>query len=133
MAFTRAIADLSGLQQKARPGFGWLAHLNPNSDVTDAAATITFPKMAGGLYIRSGLTVGRTDTTDTAANILAANPDMDIGDSFVLCISNQSGFTLTLAGGAGVTASGNLLVLTLTSKFVVLTRSGAATMTMVAL
>lgn len=133
MTFARAVANTQGLQQNARPGFGWLAHLNPATDATDAAATISAAEIAGGLYIRSGITAGRTDTSDTAANILAANPEMDIGDSFILCVSNQSGFTLTLAGGTGVTASGNLLVLTLTSKFVVFTRTGTATMTMVAL
>lgn len=133
MAFVRAIADAAGLQQKARPGFGWLAHLNPSSDATDAAATISAAELAGGLYIRSGITAGRIDTSDTAVNIIAANPEMNIGDSFVLCVSNQSGFTLTLAGGVGVTASGNLLVLTLTSKFVVFTMTSATTMTMVAL
>jgi len=133
MAFIRAYAEVSGLMQKARPGFGWLAHLNPFSDATDVAATMTSAKMSGGLYIRSGLTVGRTDTTDIATNILAANADMDIGDSFIVCVSNQSAQSLTLAGGVGVTASGNLVVLTLTSKFLVFTRTGPATMTMVAL
>ena len=133
MSFNRALADVGGFDQKGRPGFGWLAHLNPASDATDAAATISAAEMAGGLYIRSGITAGRIDTSDTAANILAANPEMDIGDSFILAVSNQSAQSLTLAGGTGVTASGNLVVLTLTCKFVVFTKTSATTMTMVAL
>ena len=133
MPFTRVIVDLEGLQQKGRPGFGWLAHLNPTTNATDVASTMTASQLSGGLYIRSGLTVGRTDTSDTAVNILALNGEMDIGDSFVVAISNQSTQSLTLAGGAGVTASGNLVVLTLTCKFVVFTRTAAATMTMIAL
>lgn len=133
MSFVRALADVDGLTQKARSGFGWLVHLSNASDATDAAATISAAELAGGLYTRSGLSVGRTDTSDTAVNILAANPTMDIGDSFMVAVSNQSAQSLTLAGGTGVTASGNLVVLTLTCKFVVFTKTSATTMTMQAL
>ena len=131
--FVRVIGEVDGLQQKGRPGFGWMTHLVNNSDATDAAATISAAELAGGLYTRSGITAGRIDTSDTAVNILAANPNMDIGDSFVVAVSNQSAQSLTLAGGTGVTASGNLVVLTLTCKFVVFTKTSATTMTMQAL
>ena len=69
----------------------------------DSNQTISAAAITGGLYSRTGMTAGRTDTTDTAVNILAQMPGMDIGDSFLLMISNVVAFALTLAGGTGVT------------------------------
>jgi len=133
MPFRRNVVDDQGLQRRGRAGFGWLAHLLAAPESRDSNQTISAGEIAGGLYVRSGLLSPRTDTSDTAANILAANPEMDIDDSIVLAVSNQSTQSLTLAGGASVTASGNLVVLTLTCKFVVFTKTSATTMTMLAL
>lgn len=133
MGFKRAAVYDGGIQRPARTGDGHLMHASAATMTADAASTITVDKLAGGLILRSGITAGRIDTSDTAANILAAFPEMDIGDSFEVVISNTSGFTQTLAGGANVTASGNLLNLTLSHKHVIFTKTSATAMTMVAL
>ena len=133
--FARPAFYQGGLQQKGGPGYGWLAGLTAATETADAATTITAAKIAGGLVLRSGATAGRTDTSDTAANLLLDNriASMNVGESFVVAYSNQSAQSITIAGATGVTASGNLVILTLTCKFLVYTRTGAATFTLVAL
>lgn len=86
-----------------------------NTNANDSAQTITAAQCLGGLYIRSGITAGRTDTTATAALIIAAlaaidNCPIGIGDSWDLEISNQEAFALTIAGGVGVTLTGRTTV-----------------------
>jgi hypothetical protein len=127
------INDASGLTRIARQGDGCFSQLNPSALSADANTTIAVSDLAGGLILRSGLTAGRTDTSPTAALLTAAFTNMDVGDSFEVTISNQSGFTETLAGGVGVTASGNLLVLTLTAKRVLFIKDSAAAWRMIAL
>jgi len=133
--FNRPAVYQGGLQQKSGSGLGWLASPRAVAEATDAATTITATKLAGGLVLRSGATAGRTDTCDTAANLLLNEEiaSMDINDSFVVAYSNQSAQSITIAGSSGVTASGNLVILTLTNKFLVFTRTGVATFTLVAL
>lgn len=126
MPFLRAQARSGGLVKDGRPGDGWFAHPSVTAQAADSPQTIPATAIAGGVYVRTGLTAGRTDTTDTAANILATMPDMDIGDSFVLAISNVTGQTLTIAGGAGVTMAGQATVLLNTMRMFLFTRTGAA-------
>lgn len=78
----------------------------PGIFVTDANSVIPAATLVSGLYFRNGITAARTDTTDTAANITANMPGMDPGDCFLLMVSVQPAFALTLAGGTGVTLLG---------------------------
>lgn len=133
MPYTRVMLQDGGLQRPARAGDGFYSNVIRTPITADSAQVITIAAILGGLILRSGATAGRTDTSDTAANILAAAPAMDIGDSIEFTVSNTSGFSITLAGGTGVTASGNLIVLTLTDKRVILFKTSATTMDMVAL
>ena len=125
MPFSRAQVRLGGQVKDLKPGDGWCAAPSITSQAADSAQTISAAAVAGGLYVRSGLTTGRTDTTDTAANLLAALPDMDIGESFLLAVSNVTGQTLTIAGGTGVTVVGQSTVLLNTMRFFMFTRTGA--------
>lgn len=127
----RPIVQEGGLARKARDGDGLLAFLDPQSMAVDAASTITWANMAGGLVIRSGATANRIDTTDTAANILAGNPGMEIGEAFIVIFTNQVAFTITLAGGTSVTASGNLVIAANGWKMAMFTKTSATTMTMI--
>jgi hypothetical protein len=77
---------------------------------TVGAGTITGAGIAGGMSLRSGPTAAFTDTTDTAANIIAALPNATIGQSWDWTYENTTNFLATLAGGTGVTISGNTLV-----------------------
>lgn len=134
MGFNRAkVQDYLGLFRGSRAGDGFIANPAIFHDSTDAAGTISAAEMAFGVYRRTGLSVGRTDTTDTAANILAADAfkGMDIGDSYVFQIVNHSGQTLTIAGGAGVTIVGPTTLATNTSRLAILVRTAAATFDLV--
>lgn len=70
---------------------------------TVGAGTLTAAGLVGGLIMRSGPTANFTDTTDTAAKILAALPGIVVGSSFLIRIKNNTAFIETLAAGAGVT------------------------------
>lgn len=73
---------------------------------TVGAGTLTAAAIAGGVINRSGPTAAYTDTTDTAANIIAALPNAQLGQSWEATIVNTTGFAETIAGGTGVTLSG---------------------------
>lgn len=132
--FNRAIvATAEGDRRGARPGDGWLSNVTIAAVSADTNQTITIAQMLGGVITSAGKTAGRTFTTDTAANLLLGLPNMDVGESLMFQLASIDGFTTTVAGGTGVTASGNLAVLTLTSKEFILTRTGAATFNLVGL
>lgn len=130
MSFKRASVNDQGLNRKARAGDGALMHMQRTNQTTNADSVIAVAAILGGIYSRSGTNTNRTDTTDTAANILAAMPEMDIGDTYMFMVSNATANPLVIAGGANVTASGNLTVPTLTSKWFLLTKTSATAMTL---
>lgn len=79
-------------------------------------ATVTTDSTAGPLTITAAMIVGsylkrdpaggnRTDTTDTAANIVAAVDNAQVGSSWLFIYKNTANGaeTVTLAGGTGVT------------------------------
>lgn len=76
--------------------------------VTIGAGTWTATQIVSGLIYRTGPTAGYTDTTDTAAAILAAlagnQPAAEVmpGTSFRLLLVNSVAFALTFAAGVGV-------------------------------
>ena len=75
--------------------------------------TLSAAEMVGGWILRTGAATGAvTDTTDTAANLVAAYnaSDTQVGSSFLLGINNTTGQTLTLAAGSGVTVSGTATI-----------------------
>jgi len=73
---------------------------------TVGAGTLTAAGITAGLITRSGSTAAYTDTTDTAALIIAAVPRYRAGQSWLLTIKNTVAFTQTLAAGVGVTLAG---------------------------
>lgn len=122
------VQDTLNQNQLARTGMGWLAAV-AETVLADANSTITAAAITGGLVTQVP-TAARTDTTDTAANISAAFPNMDVGDSYLFFICAKAAFALTIAGGTNVTASGNLTVPASTGKFFLLVKTaGGATPT----
>jgi hypothetical protein len=84
---------------------------------TAGAGTWAGALIATGLFRRTGPGAGYTDTTDTAANILAAlagnSPSAEVapGTTFRLRVLNTVAFLLTFAAGVGVvTGTGTLNV-----------------------
>lgn len=73
---------------------------------TVGAGTLTAAGLVGGIILRSGSTAAYTDTTATAAQIVAAVPVAYIGKTFRITIQNTVAFAETLAAGTGVTLAG---------------------------
>jgi hypothetical protein len=75
---------------------------------TVGAGVWTGAAIATGIIRRTGSTAAYTDTTDTAANIIAAlsgnSPSLNVlpGQSFRLLVQNTVAFALTFAAGVGV-------------------------------
>lgn len=76
---------------------------------TVGAGTLTAAGLLGGDILRTGPTSAFTDTTDTAALIQAVWVG-SVGSSFQFVYQNTTAFIATLAGGTGVTLSGNVTV-----------------------
>lgn len=129
MSFTRAIVQNdSALPQEQRSGGGWCMNTGkPVRVTTDADHTIPYANISGGALYYSALSAGRAATTPTAADILAANPEMDIGDSFNCLISIEDAFALTWAAGTGVTLAGRSTTPASSSTQVIITKLTATT------
>lgn len=95
-----------GVAELTRQGAGMLDAIDWTVVATDANMTMTVAQMAGGGVQYSSLSAGRQVTTPTAALILAAAPDMDIGDTFSFLVSAVAAFAVTWVAGAGVTLAG---------------------------
>ena len=84
-----------------------VAFINPMALGTVGAGTLLAALLApGNLIQRTGPTVAFTDTTDTAANIIAAYPEIDLGVTWEVAYANEVAFAATFAAGAGVTLTG---------------------------
>lgn len=131
--FVRPMVYEKGTARASRVGDGILANPSVTAISADSNQTITAAAILGGVVTHATHTVSRTDTTDTAVNILAAMPDMDIGDTYVFKVASLAAFTIIVAGGSGVTASGNLTVAANGAKDFILTKTSVTTMTLLGL
>ena len=130
MLFKRFLAtDQAGLPQVSRQGLGIPANISITTVSADANATLTVAQMAGGCIQYTGFTAGRTLTTPTAALILAACPDMDIGDSFTFAVSCVAAFAGTWAAGTGVTLAGRATTPASSYSLIVVTKTSSSAVT----
>lgn len=90
-------------------------------------ATLTAANMMTGNILRSGPTSAYTDTTDTAANIVASIPNPVIGSGYELNIANTVAFACTLAAGGGVTLAGTTAIAASASRKYVVTVTNVVT------
>lgn len=97
---------------------------------TVGAGTLTAASLTGGVITRSGPTVAFTDTSATAALLDAALPNT-VNTSWLVFYKNSTAFTATVAGGTGVTVSGRTTVNANSVGGYLLTKTAAATYTMV--
>jgi len=123
------VQDIGGLSRTARAGDNPLSSRSLTAISADVNRVLSAAEMSSGIVQFTGFTAGRTITTDTAANILAANPWMDINDSFEVLVSMSVAFAATLAAGTGVTLAGRATVAASNSATLLVTRTGAATVT----
>lgn len=98
---------------------------------TADAVTLTTAQLLGGDIERDPAGGARTDTTPTAAEIVAALDNAAAGDSFFLFYKNiaDGAETITLAGGTGVTVEGTATIAQNNTKLfqVVLDNVGSGT------
>lgn len=128
MGFVRTLVNsATRLASPMRAGDGLLANVAVSAVATDAAVTMTVAQMSGGFVQYTGFTAGRAITTPTAALILAAFPDMDIGDTFCLVVSITPAFAGTWTAGVGVTLAGRATTPASSWSFIVVTKLSATT------
>ena len=129
MLFKRVQYTASGQEVpgKSSVGTGLIGNVSITSKTTDANHTITVAEMAGGVIYYSALSAGRTVTTPTAALILAAASDMDIGDTFMLIVSIQDAFAITWAAGTGVTLLGRATTPASSNSIIVVEKTSSTT------
>lgn len=125
--FVRTQVYEKGLARKSRAGDGLLTAAQRTVNASAGAQTISVAQILGGVAVFTGATSAVTYTSATAADLIAAMPDMDIGDTYMFVLSNTAAQAATIAGGTGVTASGNLVV-NATAKFFLLEKTSATTM-----
>lgn len=135
MLFKRPVITCNGQELNARggAGMGEISNISVRTISADANTTLTVADMSGGAVLFTGFTAGRTITTPTAAQIIAAAPDMDIGDSFALTLSVSVAFAGTYAAGTGVTLAGRATLPASSSTYVVVTKTSSTTVTWTAL
>lgn len=100
---------------------------------TVGAGVITGAGIGGGVTVRGGAQSATvfTDTTDTAAAIIAGRTNVRIGMSWYYTYQNTTNAAATLTGGSGVTVSGITLVQAKSAARYLVTYTAAATITMV--
>lgn len=125
--FVRPMVQDKGSVRPARAGDGLLTHAVLVVNAAAGAQTISVPQVLGGVAVFTGAAGAVTYTSPTAALLIAAMPTMDIGDTYMFLLSNTAAQTATIAGGTGVTASGNLTV-NATAKWFMLEKTAATTM-----
>lgn len=116
-----------GVIGKSGIGTGFFANLKPVAVATDSAVTMTVDQMAGGMVQYTGFTTGRNITTPTAAAILAAATDMDVGDSFTFVVSVVPAFAGTWVTNTGVTLAGRATTPASSWSLVTVTKLSATT------
>lgn len=106
-----------------------------NTNITTAGnGTLTAAGIVGGVITRSGPTAAFSDAIDSAANIVAALPNPNVGQSWELSLTNTSAWPETLTAGTGITLSGlaNPIPANSTADFLVTyTGAGAVTLQLV--
>lgn len=135
MLFKRPEISAYGMElpSKGGQGMGEVSNIRVQSIATDANLTLSVSDIAGGATLFTGFTAGRNITTPTAAQILAAAPDMDIGDSFAFTLSTSVAFAGTFVAGANVTLAGRAALPASGSVYTVVTKTSATTVTWTAL
>lgn len=123
----RACVYDKGQERLMRNGDGFAANPRIKVNAADAAYTVTVTDIAGGILQATSLSAGRTFTTPTAAAIIAAFPEMDIGDCMVFKVSAVAAFAITWAAGTDVTLAGRATTPASTSTDIVIEKTAATT------
>lgn len=103
----------------------------PATNSTALGTTLSAASLICGSITRSGPSAAFTDTTDTAANIIALiGAVVPVNSAIDLFIKNTTNFPQTLTGGTGVTISGGNIVGPNNFALYAVTVTGASTVTL---
>ncbi len=104
--FSRACVYQDGMERQARAGDGFLANPVITTNAAAGNQSITVAMVAGGVGVFTGAAGAVNLTFPTAADLIAAFPDMDIGDSYVFTITNTAAQVATFVANTGNTIAG---------------------------
>jgi hypothetical protein len=94
-----------------------------------AGVTLTAAQMLSGMIFRSGA-AAVSDTTPTAAALIAAMGTPPNGTSRLIVIRNANSDTLTLLAGTTVTITGTATIATLTTAIYILRKTSSTAVTL---
>lgn len=96
-------------------------------DVDAQNADLLAATLASGLLVHTSTTGGGTLTVDTAANLDAAFPEWQIGETMRCHYVNDGNQTVTLTGATGVTRVSAMTIATLQGATIVFLKTAAST------
>ncbi|MDA8086543.1 MAG: hypothetical protein M0Z75_07585 [Nitrospiraceae bacterium] len=85
--------------------------------LADAAATLTAAQLENSGLFTITPTAARALTTDTAANLVAAVPGVQVGACFDITIACLAAYAVTLTAGTGVTITGSAVANNASASF----------------
>jgi hypothetical protein len=100
--------------------------------LADADATLTTNQLSAGAIVCPA-SAARTLTLPTAAQVIAAFPDMNIGDCLAFSVTSSGANSAVVAVGANITnigAAGSLTVATATSRRYLLRKDSSTAMSL---
>lgn len=111
MSIARAQINYGGnLLQPQAVGERLLEQASIDTNTTAGSATLSVLSLIKGILRRTGPGAGFTDTFPTADSLLAADPDLNVGDSFDFTYINGVAQAMTAAAGEGVVLGSNVNV-----------------------
>ena len=127
--FSRNCVVQDGMERVARAGDGWMANPLITTNAAAGNQSITLAMIAGGAGVFTGAGGGVQYTIPVAADIIAAFPDMDIGDSLTFTVTNTAAQVATLnTAAAGVTYAG-FTTANAATRTGIITKTAATTVT----
>ena len=131
--FVRPCVYTGGLEREMRIGDGFAANPLITTVTTAGDLTLSVAAVLGGIAQFTGAAGAVAYTLPTAADLIAAMPDMDIGDSYMFVLMNTAAQIATITTGANITLSGNAVTVNASRAFIVLTKTSSTTMNAVIL
>lgn len=94
----------------ALPGEVQMSQLQYTANTTVGDSTLTVASILSGIVNRSGPVGAYADTLPTVAQLLAACPQLSVGDSFTFLIRNTVAQANTITAGTGWTLGSNTAI-----------------------
>jgi hypothetical protein len=129
MGFVRAEVKDDGMCRQARVGDAWLANPLVTTNSSAGNQSITMPAILGGVALFTGAAGAVAYTLPATADIIAALPNMDIGDSYVFKLCNTAAQTATITAGDGSTTLAGFTTVNAATRTCIISKTAAATVT----